>query len=128
MPRTSGVSGIVELDGKPLTGFDSGSVVLTPKNGRLAVGELDPQSGTFELHTFSADDGAIVGPARIAVIATKQSNGLSDNDHYAVGKSILPERFSDRDNSGLECEVKTGDANYFRILLTTNGTGKVEAQ
>lgn len=128
MPHTSCVSGVVVLDGKPLTGFDKGSVVLTPSNGRLAVGELNAQTGTFELGTFSTGDGAIVGPAKVAVIAIKETTRSSVDDRYAAVRSILPEHFSDRDNSGLECEVKPGDANVFRIVLSTDGSGKIETQ
>ena len=127
-PRTSSVSGVVEMDGKPLTGFDKGSVVLTPSNGRLAVGAIDSQSGTFQLQTYSPGDGAIVGPARVAVIAIKETSSSSADDRYAAGRSILPEHFSDRDNSGLECEVKPGNANVFRIVLSTDGSGKIETQ
>jgi hypothetical protein len=127
-PRTSVVKGVVELDGKPLAGFDKGSVVLTPVGGRLAVGPINPNSGTFELHTYDSGDGAIVGPAKLAVIAVRLTNGSADDDRHAGGKSILPEHFSDRDNSGLECEVKAGDANFFRIMLTKDGKGKIETQ
>lgn len=127
-PRTSIVKGVVELDGKPLSGFDKGSVVLTPVGGRLAVGPINPNTGAFELHTSDSGDGAIVGPAKLAVIAVRLTDGSADGDRHAGGKSILPEHFSDRDNSGLECEVKAGDANFFRIVLTKDGKGKIETQ
>ena len=127
-PHTSSVKGVVELDGKPLTGFERGSVVFTPRSGRLAVGPINPNSGTFELYTYSSGDGAIVGTAKVAVIAIKVTNGAAGDDRYAAGRSILPEQFSDRDNSGLECEVQPGDANFFRIVLSTDGSGKIETQ
>src|SRR5262245_39545204 len=55
---TAPVTGNVLLNGKPLT---SGTVTFVPPKGRVANGEIR-SDGSFELSTYRAGDGAIVGP------------------------------------------------------------------
>ncbi|WP_425400278.1 hypothetical protein [Aeoliella sp.] len=127
LPATSAVSGVVEYDGKPLTGFDHGAVIFTPTGGRLAKGTIDPNDGSFRLGTFDSADGAIVGPAAVTVSATVDAGG-SVEDKYQGIRRVIPEAFSDHHLSGLECEVSAGQRNFFRIKISSDGTGTIETE
>ena len=120
------VSGVVELDGKPLTGFQHGGVVLTPKGGRLATGVISPTDGTFQLSTYNPGDGAVIGPAKIGVSATiddTSAAGKIEGRHQQV-KSIIPAQFSG-EASTLVYEV-VDDDNFLRIKLASDGNAVIE--
>jgi hypothetical protein len=126
--ETAPVSGVVEYDGKPLSGFKNAAVVLTPKGGRLATGTISPTDGTFELSTYEDGDGAVVGPATLSVTATidDPNAGKIEGRHQPV-KFIIPEKFGDRDTSGLSYEVMS-DENFLRIKLASDGTAVIETE
>lgn len=121
------VSGVVHFDGEPLTEFDNAAVILTPQAGRLATGTIDPKDGTFTLSTYKPGDGAMVGPARLAVSATVDDPSARVEKHPGV-RWVIPDDFSDRDRSGLTCEVVAGEDNHLLIQLHSDGTGTVETQ
>lgn len=125
-PDTATVRGVVELDGKPLSGFDNAGVLLTPKGGRMAKGVVQ-DDGSFELSTFGSGDGAIVGPAHVTVSATVDEPGAVTVDRGIGVRWIIPERFGGED-SGLSCDVAAGKENVFRIRLTSDGSGQVIAE
>ena len=125
LPRTAVVRGIVELDGSPLTGFDNASVLLTPRAGRMATGVVQPD-GTFELGTFADGDGAIPGPAHVAVTATVDDPNAKNIERGIGVRWIIPSHFGG-DDSGLSCEVVPGKENVFRIQLTSSGEGSIAA-
>jgi len=118
------VRGVVEYDGQPLTEFDNGAVIFTPKGGRLATGTIG-RDGTFVLSTLGIGDGAVVGPTRVSVSATVDSDGPSLERHASV-RSVIPQEFADPDSSGMACEVTSGTANVFRIQLSSDGTASIE--
>lgn len=126
-PDLAPVSGSVELDGKPLTEFDHAAVIFTPKGGRTAKGVIDPSDGTFELTTYRSGDGAIVGPALVSVSATVDDSS-GPEDKYQGVRWVIPKDFADRDLSGLRCEVVAGEKNVFRVRISSDGTGVIEAE
>ena len=73
--ETSKVTGRVTLDDKPVS---EGTVVFNPPQGWPARGELDAQ-GNFTLSTYEDQDGAIVGPHEIVIIA---QSGPDPSDHF----------------------------------------------
>ena len=116
--ETAPAVGRVTLDGKPVV---SGSVVFTPPQGWPARGELDAE-GRFTLTTYEPDDGAIVGPHEIVVIA---QTGPDPNEHFeralsAPTKWLIPERYGSRKSSGLVYDVKSGEANDVTLELFTD--------
>lgn len=123
------VAGVVELDGKPLTGFQNGGVVLTPKGGRLATGVISPTDGTFELTTYEKGDGAKLGAAVIAVSATVDDPAATDKieGRYQQLKSIIPQQFSDHATSQLTYDVVDGE-NFLRIKLSSDGSAVIESK
>jgi hypothetical protein len=126
LPPTATVRGTVEFDGKPLTGFENASVLLTPRGGRKATGVIQADS-SFELSSFGDGDGAIVGPARIRVTATVDDPGAVTVDRGIGLRWIIPVRFGGED-SGLSCEVLPGQENVFRIQLNADGSGSVNVE
>jgi hypothetical protein len=106
------VHGKVTLDGKPLP---SGSIVTLPAAGRGASAPI--QMGEFELSTFSKNDGAIIGTHKVAVTANESPQGTGPE--AAAGKSLVPQRYSNPDTSGLTIEVKAGEVNTPTLELTS---------
>lgn len=126
LPATAPVRGTVLLDGEPLTRFDNAAVLLTPRGGRMASGVID-EDGAFELSTYEPGDGAPVGPADVTVSATVDDPGATNVERGVGVRWVIPERFSSED-SGLECEVRPGEDNVFRIELQSDGTGEIVRQ
>lgn len=122
------VSGIVELDGQPMTGFHHAAVVFTPVGGRLATGKIGPD-GTFRLTTYGAEDGAVVGTAKVSVSATVDAPAAKSADRLGASvRWVIPRKFGSADASGMTCEVRPGEENQIRIALKSDGTGSVERQ
>lgn len=116
---TAPVSGVVTLDGKPVT---SGAVVFTPDHGWPAQGELD-SDGRFVLSTYEEGDGAILGEHRIVVIA---QTGDDPEEHFERPpskpiKSLVPDRYANKATSGLSYEVKPGESNEVQLPLLSKG-------
>jgi hypothetical protein len=118
------VRGRVEYDGALLPEHDHAAVVLQPQSGRLAKGVI-ASDGTFQLSTYRAGDGAVVGAAKITVNATVDEKGPKV-DRYAGLRWVIPKKFGDADSSGLTCDVIPDEENIFRIVLRSDGTGEVE--
>ncbi|MGL4464794.1 MAG: carboxypeptidase-like regulatory domain-containing protein [Planctomycetia bacterium] len=66
MPKTAAVKGVVKMDGKPVA---NAAIVYYPESGgRAASGKTDA-AGAFTLTTFKPNDGALLGPHVVAVVA-----------------------------------------------------------
>ena len=112
--RTSPVSGVVLLDGKPLAGA---SVQFIPQGtGRDATGETD-SSGQFAMSTFQARDGVIPGTYKVVIAPP---TGVADTAQYASAEDAMsaapkaakkaagpafPEKYSRADQTPLTQEV-----------------------
>jgi hypothetical protein len=119
-PALGRVSGVVTLDGKPLS---SGRVTFWPAAGRSGSGWIETD-GRFTLGTFNATDGAVVGSHAVTVTAASKSPPGApdfDRDRPVSGwpRSPIPARYSNPDSSGLSFEVSPG-ANRFEIKLVTD--------
>jgi len=108
---TATVRGSVTLDGKPLR---SGSVMFVPERGRGAVAKIH-SDGTFQLGTYDAADGAIVGRHKVAVYPPR---GEIEQDAPADAPAI-PQRYQSSESSGIVVEVKPTQENVFDIKLVT---------
>ncbi len=107
-PARVPVSGRVLIDGEPLT---QGYVRFVPGNDRPSTGQIGPD-GRFTLGCFEADDGAVTGKHRVAVIANEAIN-------ESTMRWIAPEKYADYANSGIEVEI-TGPTDELEINI--NGT------
>lgn len=107
------VAGKVLIDGQPLA---SGSVNTLPAGGRGAHGTIQPD-GSFSLGTNGPDDGALIGMHRVAVVAYAQS---ADNGPESPrGKSLVPQRYTNAETSGLTIDVKADEDNAPVLELTS---------
>ncbi len=127
---TTPVSGKVMLDGSPI----EGAMVIykpTDPSGRTASGTTDA-SGVYKLTTEVNGDGALPGKYQVTVTKYEGQDlgipeevdpdseasldavyGALDKQGADAGKaeSLIAERFGKAETSGLEAEVKKGDAN-----------------
>lgn len=112
-PELGQVTGIVSLDGKPLTGV---AVVFQPANGRPARGTTNAE-GKYELTYIRQTKGTKVGPNRVEIAPSEE--GVETDDVEAgddeiqqvpqqskSGKPVVPERYNVR--SELNVNVKSG--------------------
>jgi hypothetical protein len=127
LPEVAPVRGVVEFDGKPLSGFQHAAVAFTPQAGRPAKGVVSPENGMFELTTYSPGDGARIGRHAVAVSATVDVPTDEVDNKYPGVRFVIPEKFADRDASGLVYEVKP-DGNLIRIQIRSDGTGAIGAE
>jgi hypothetical protein len=94
--------GRVTLDGKPV---EFGAVMVQPAAGPAAQGKINGD-GTFRLGTFKPDDGAIPGTATVRVMCRKDVT--QPGGEKAYGPSLIPNRYTRFDTSGLTVEIKAG--------------------
>lgn len=107
-PALAPVSGRVTLDGKPL---EFGSVMIQPAAGPAARGTIQAD-GSFTVGTFTPGDGAIVGPAtvRVACYEQQRPGGPPPQGELALGKSLIPEKYTQFETSGITATVAAGMA------------------
>jgi hypothetical protein len=127
LPEVAPVRGVVEFDGKPLSGFDHAAVIFTPAGGMPAKSVVSPADGSFDLSTYATGDGARIGRHSVAVSASVDDRSKHAEDKYPGIRFIIPEKFADRDLSGLTCDVKEGE-NVVLIRIRSDGTGEVVAE
>jgi len=108
-PEVAPVHGVVTLDGQPVTG---GYVFVTPTEGRMAKGEIQPD-GAFTLGTYGKSDGAKVGshPVTIHPPAAQEWAAPSETDRR------VPARYASAQSSGLTVEVRPGVDNELVLTL-----------
>jgi hypothetical protein len=117
-PAIAPVKGRVLLDGRPLT---TGSVITLPTAGRGAKSFIQ-HDGTFQLGTFGATDGAIVGEHKVAVVAYERP--ASAGPESGNGKLLVPQKYTNPESSGLTLDVPPGGKDDVEINLTSVGQKK----
>jgi hypothetical protein len=116
------VSGKVTYKGQPLTSGTINFLPEDPNTGRPAVGEIQPD-GSFQLTTQTPGDGAMGGKYKVSISAYEvdKSQGASPPqggvaDQVAVAraqrKSLIPEKYSATDVSGLAATVGPGSTSF----------------
>lgn len=111
------VTGKVTYRGFPL---QQGTIVFTPNSalgtqGEIAIGEIG-RDGTFTLRTGNAY-GATAGHYRVTVAAVVADAAPVPGQSFRTPVSLLPEKYSDPELSGLECQVVDDKANSFGFEL-----------
>jgi len=106
------VNGTVQLNGQPLA---KGAVITEVVGGRGAQGVI--QDGKFQLFTFNANDGALVGTHKVAVTANEVGPGSGPES--SSGKSLVPQRYNSSATSELTIDVKAGVVNAPTLILTS---------
>ncbi len=114
-PATYPVSGTVAMNGQPVA--DANVNFQMVDGTGAAVGVTDAH-GRYELTTFTAGDGAMLGEYRVAVTQFDRppADADVDDDHpdydpeapTFVPENLLPERYADPATSGLTASVTEG--------------------
>ncbi len=108
-PKLAKVSGIVLIDGQPLT---HGFVQVAAKGFRPASAKIGPD-GKFTLSTSEDGDGVIPGTHPVAVVATESLGPGSQKWH-------APQKYADTSTSGLNITID-GATTDLKIELTWAG-------
>jgi hypothetical protein len=100
------VHGTVLYDGKPVPGAQ---VILHPLNEDDKEHPLRPtgqvaQDGTFQLTTYTAEDGAPAGSYAVTVSLLKKPANLEGD----FARNVLPGRYEKPQTSPLKVEIATG--------------------
>ena len=105
------VTGTVTFDGKPL---EQGRVMLVPedeKAGQPASGAVT--SGNFTVITTVSAPGVVAGKYKVRIESLEGGGATvmpAPGEKPKKPKSLIPEKYGDLKNSGLEAEVKAGMA------------------
>lgn len=114
--KAATVSGVVTLDGKPVT---RGTVSFSPAtSGQKAVGIID-ESGNYELST-NRETGLEAGTYSAAVSSRERGQVDESGGPPMPGKYLVPQKYSNANTSGLTFEVQRG-SNTIDIALLSNG-------
>lgn len=109
-PKRVPVSGIVLIDGNPLT---LGSVRMYPASGgRPASGQIGPD-GRFSMTTFEPNDGVVVGENKVEIRCVE---AVSDTK----AKWHTPQKYATADTSGLTLTIEK-PTNDLELSLTWDG-------
>ncbi|MBN2296235.1 MAG: hypothetical protein JXM70_27645 [Pirellulales bacterium] len=108
-PKRVPVSGIVTIDGKPLT---CGFITLKPKDARPSTGNIG-KDGRFTLTCFEKGDGAVEGTHAVAVNAFEQLNSNTLRWH-------APKKYSNPNTSGKTVTID-GPTDSLTIELSWEG-------
>ncbi|TWT35367.1 hypothetical protein KOR34_02580 [Posidoniimonas corsicana] len=117
------VSGVVTMDGEPLT---TGRVEFFPDSGRPASGQIDSE-GRYQLSTYEKGDGAKPGNYVVTVTSRivpdegvsyksmeDELRGVQSGSRAPSGpakvKWLAPQKYSNRTTSDLTAEVSDGGA------------------
>ncbi|MDZ7616914.1 MAG: hypothetical protein U1E05_07920 [Patescibacteria group bacterium] len=101
------LAGKVTWEGEPLR---FGAVVFEHEYGQPATAAIQPD-GTFELVTRGEATGTVVGTRRVRIACYEGQNPTrrSGSDGPAeLGRSLIPERYTSFETSGLAVEVRPG--------------------
>ncbi|MFO0939521.1 MAG: carboxypeptidase regulatory-like domain-containing protein [Pirellulales bacterium] len=122
-PDLGQVTGVVTLDGKPLSGV---AIVFQPENGRPARGKTDP-NGKYELTYIRQTKGTKIGPNRVEIAPSEEGeNEVTDQAESSdkesapnptrskPSKPLVPARYNVQ--TELKVEVKAGP-NIFDFTL-----------
>lgn len=115
------VKGKVLLDGEPLK---FGSVTLQPTRGQPARGDIGPD-GDFTLSTYAPGDGAPIGRHKVKVTCYTSQDPAAKKDTDAgaagmLGDSLIPDRYTRFDSSGLEISILAGSSTPYVIELKSD--------
>ncbi|HWL11319.1 MAG TPA: hypothetical protein VNQ76_23140 [Planctomicrobium sp.] len=116
-PPLAKVSGVISLDGKPLT---AGTVQFIPDKemgtaGRMAVGTIQ-SNGHYELTSVKPGDGAQVGHHIVVIQAFETAPPVTETEPPPP-RALIPLKYTDPDTSELRAEVKKGTRNEISFDL-----------
>jgi len=115
---TSPVRGTVTLDGAPYTA--GGTVVFEPQTaGKMATAEIQAD-GSYELSTYAANDGAVVGEHKVVVRApVMATDEATEGMPMKAPVSAIPKKYGSSASSELVFNVEPGKENTFPIEMSS---------
>jgi len=119
-PARGSVSGTVTLDGKPLSGV---IVVFHPLEHQAPLARgTSTETGAFILDADDGGNGVVIGNYRVVVLDPQAIAGSLVNPRNA-GQTAgrVPPRYQSWDQTPLELEVESENAEVEVPLLTTDG-------
>lgn len=109
LPTTASASGKVTYKGQPV---NTGTITLHPLGkGNPAVGLLDA-NGNFELSTYGARDGAVIGQHKVTIEIPPAPDGMPGSATLSI-----PRAYTNRETTPLTVEVAEGGPNVLEIVL-----------
>lgn len=116
--ETLAAGGTVTFKRKPV---QAGTVMFLAEDGRLAATALTDDAGRFTLGTYRPGDGAPVGRYVVVIEKTTEkfvpAHSPDESESLPVITHHLPERYRDRQRSGLTAEVSRDGPNVFSFDL-----------
>jgi hypothetical protein len=111
------LSGEVRFEGKPL---EFGSVMLQPvEGGQPATAVIQPD-GSFDMEVRGVGPGATIGLNRVRVTcypAQRPGNTGAANQELALGRSLIPTRYTSFGSSELTVDVLPDENEPYIIEL-----------
>jgi len=98
------VTGTVTIDGKPLT---TGMISFMADNAREAFTSPIDGTGKYKLGASATDAGALPGEYKVLIIATEAPKMSTDPANPSQPKSLIPEKYTKKETSGLTATVKS---------------------
>ena len=100
---TAKVTGKITYRGKPVP---TGTIMFVPEgNMPTATGEIQPD-GTYQLTTYDANDGAVLGPHAVSITAIEEQKDVLPAQRSGTPEPIVPAKYMSHTTSGLTAEVK----------------------
>lgn len=119
-PKPAPAGGTVQYKGAPVEGA---TVVFVPQGHKQAATAQTDGSGKFQLQTYEPGDGAVPGEYKVTVRkveATAPPETEETNPSDATPpqhRSLIPERYSNVQQTDLTASVKEGAENSFTFEL-----------
>lgn len=118
-PAMGDVSGRVTYNDKPVA--NANIVFLPTARDTLAAAAITDEDGRYRLSTRGVNDGAIVGPFKVSIVARAPYDGpipegmspaYAKETFQHQGKPLIPERYFSPSTSGLIADVKKGSNSF----------------
>jgi hypothetical protein len=108
------VTGTVTLDGQPLSYGTVAFVPVDQTSGQVATGDI--KEGKFTMVTSASSPGVVYGDYKVRIVSVEQQAAGSvaadftpdPNAPPKEPKSLIPKKYGDINESGLEVSVQTG--------------------
>lgn len=116
-PNIAPFSGQVLFQGEPL---EFGSVMLQPVDGGQPSHAVIQSDGTFQMQIREVGEGATVGLNRVRITcypAQRPGNAVNASQELALGRSLIPTKYTSFGSSELTVEVKADNNEPYVIEL-----------
>jgi hypothetical protein len=129
-------SGVVNFEGKAMSGGGSISFVPTTSQAGKAAGGIINADGTFVMSTYGDGDGAMAGTFRVMIVQTTTAEPDFGGDSDAPGAAakaegtstvdkadVIPLIYADPVNSPVTVTIEAKDKNELTIELNRSVAG-----